>query len=129
MTRQSEGVAGLPGVRVLVVEDEPLIAIELQESLAAGGADVLGPVPTVRKALALLERSLPDIAVLDLNLRGERSTPVARALRSANVPFVLATGYSRHHLDDPLLRDAPLIPKPVNSRALIRTLRELLSLG
>jgi two-component system, response regulator PdtaR len=129
MTPRSECVAGLAGVRVLVVEDEPLIALELQEILAAGGAEVLGPVPTVQQALATLEKGLPDIAVLDVNLRGERSTPVARALRSASVPFVLSTGYSRHHLDDALLRDTPLIPKPVSSRALLRTLRELLSPG
>jgi DNA-binding response OmpR family regulator len=129
MTFQNEDVAGLTGVHVLVVEDEPLIAIEFQEILAADGAEVLGPVPTVTKALATIEKGLPDIAVLDLNLRGERSTPVARALRSATVPFVLATGYSSHHLDDPVLRDAPIIPKPVNPRMLIRTLRELLSIG
>ena len=129
MTLSNEGAAGLAGVRVLIVEDELLVALDLEESLAAAGAEVLGPVPTVRRALAALERRLPDIAVLDLNLRGEQSTPVARVLRFANVPFVLMTGYSRHHLDDPLLRDVPHIPKPMNSRTLIRALCDLLSLG
>ena len=129
MTLSNEGAAGLAGVRVLVVEDELLIALELQETLTAAGAEVLGPVPNVRRALAALETSLPNIAVLDLNLRGETSTPVARVLRSANVPFVLMTGYSRHQLGDPLKRDVPHIPKPMNSRTLIRALCELLALG
>jgi CheY-like chemotaxis protein len=89
--------------RLLVVEDDPFIAVDLHDLLASAGAVVLGPVPTVRAALALLETDRPHAALLDLNLRGERSTPVAEALHAAAVPFVLVTGYSRSQIDEPAL--------------------------
>lgn len=116
----------LRGRRVLIVEDEPLIAMELVDLLAAGDVETLGPAPTVRAALAVLEADRPDAVVLDLNLRGERSTPVARALLAAGVPFVLATGYARSHLDEPELAEAPLVPKPVDHDLLLDWLARLL---
>ena len=116
----------LRGRRVLVVEDDPLIAMELADLLATGGVEPLGPVPTIQAALATLAAAQPDAVVLDLNLRGERSTPVARALLAAGVPFVLTTGYARSQLDEPDLLDAPLVPKPVDHRLLLDRLARLL---
>lgn len=127
MIIRGDNAAFLAGARVLLVEDEPLIALELEQFLAACGAEIVGPAPTVRAALAALQAGRPDVAVLDLNLRGEKSTPVARALKATGVPLVLATGYSRHQLDDPVLLEAPLIPKPVNPRELVLVLSGLLS--
>lgn len=68
------------GLRVLVVEDELLVAMEMEEALAQMGCVVLEPAPSVARALALLERKTPDLALLDVNLGRERSTPVAEAL-------------------------------------------------
>ena len=76
---------------VLIVEDEVLIAIDMQLELEDGGFRVLGPARSVRSALALLETSAPDAAVLDLNLRDELVTPVALALRQNGIPFLLAS--------------------------------------
>lgn len=117
----------LRGRRVLVVEDDPLIAMDLADLLAASGAEIVGPAPTVSAALAALGAGRPDAAVLDVNLRGERSTPVARELRDAGVPFVLASGYARAQLDEPELAEAPLVPKPVDHRLLLDRLVGLLS--
>lgn len=116
----------LAGARILVVEDDPFIAMELQDRLSERGAEVMGPVPAVRAALRILETSLPDAAVLDVNLRGEMSTPVAAVLSAAAVPFVLVTGYSRKQLD-PDLQDAILLPKPFSSRELAGVLEGLLA--
>jgi CheY-like chemotaxis protein len=115
--------------RLLVVEDDPFIAVDLHDLLASAGAVVLGPVPTVRAALALLETDRPHAALLDLNLRGEMSTPVAEALQAAAVPFVLVTGYSGSQLDEPAFREAPIIPKPVRTSFLMRALQRLLPTG
>ena len=116
----------LRGRRILVVEDDPLIAMEIVDVLAAAGAELAGPAPTVRAALAALAEGRPEVAVLDLNLRGECSTPVAAALREAGVPFVLASGYARSQIEEPELAEAPLVPKPVDHRLLTGWLVRLL---
>lgn len=115
----------LVGSRVLVVEDDPFIAMELQDRLADLGAKVVGPVAAVSAALQAIEVTLPDAAVLDVNLRGEMSTPVAAVLSGADVPFVVVTGYSRRQLD-PELRRAPILPKPVSPCELAVVLERLL---
>ena len=70
----------LTGRRVLVVEDEALVAMLVEDALLDAGAAVVGPAATVTEALSLLTKETPDVAVLDLNLAGETSTPVADAL-------------------------------------------------
>jgi CheY-like chemotaxis protein len=82
------------------------------------GCTVLGPVPSVGQALAMLDRGQPEAALLDVNLKGERATPVAAALQDRGVPFVLITGYSESQLSEPELRQAPRLDKPVNGRDL-----------
>jgi DNA-binding LytR/AlgR family response regulator len=88
---------------------------------------VLGPVSSVGQALDALNGEQPDVALLDVNLKGERATPVAAALQARRVPFVLITGYSALQLNEPELRDAPRIDKPVNCRALRRAVVTALS--
>lgn len=78
-------------VSVLVVEDDLLIALDLQMMLEDAGHHVLGPVDTVEKALSLLERVQPDVVLLDLNLRGKLATPVAERLRTLGIPFIVAS--------------------------------------
>ena len=82
------------GRRVLVVEDEYILAEDLREELEREGAEVLGPVPTVEEALELLRSTpKPYMAILDINLQGEMAWPVADLLRDMGVPFIFATGY------------------------------------
>jgi two-component SAPR family response regulator len=118
--------ADLTGRRVLVVEDEFLLAMELETLLERRGCTVLGPVRTVCQALALLHDEQPEVALLDVNLKRERATPVAAALIDRGVPFVLVTGYSEQQLSEPELRAVPRVEKPVNGCALGRAMAKAL---
>lgn len=90
----SHGQDALLGRKVLVVEDDYFIADEMRRTLSRSGAEVLGPVASVDKALALIAASSEiDAAVLDINLRDVMVFPVADALTSRGVPFIFATGY------------------------------------
>lgn len=119
--------ADLAGLRILIVEDEFLLAMELEMLLQRRGCMVLGPVSSVAQALAALDGEPPDLALLDVNLKGERATPVAAALQARGVPFVLITGYGALQLSEPELRDATRIDKPVSCRALSRAVATALS--
>jgi CheY-like chemotaxis protein len=84
----------LAGCRVLVVEDEYLIADELGRALQEHGAEMIGPVVGLDEALAVVAtEDRIDGAVMDLNLRGQFAFPLADALEARQVPFVFATGY------------------------------------
>ncbi len=114
--------AGLAGRRVLVVEDEFLIALDVEDALGELGCEVVGPVPSVAAALDLLGAGRCDVAVLDVHL-GEGSTaPLAQALGERRIPFVVLTGYERSQIDEPLLREAPLIGKPLQRATLRKAL-------
>ena len=112
---------------MLVVEDEMLLAMDIEALLEEQGCEVLGPGSNVKRALAVLEADQPDAASLDMNLNGELSAPVAAVLRERKIPFVVVTGYTGKHREDPVFRDAPLLKKPYDSGELVRTLVGLLS--
>jgi CheY-like chemotaxis protein len=115
--------ADIEGCRVLIVEDNFLLGLEIEALLRESGCVVLGPVGTVDEALALLEREdRPDLAVLDVDLHGRRVTPVAAALHSRAVPSVLVTGYAAAQLREPELRGLPRLEKPVSGSDLLRAL-------
>jgi PAS domain S-box-containing protein len=104
------------GGRVLVVEDETLIALELCSDLASLGWEVLGPAGTIEEASRLLsEVEPPDAAILDVNLAGVLVYPLAEHLRSRGVPLVFCTGYEKL---DRRYDDCPIVRKPVNIRLL-----------
>lgn len=109
----------LAGQRILVVEDERLIAMLVEDSLLDAGATVVGPAGTVDEAMRLIEDGGVTAAVLDLKLGEERATPVADRLARLKVPFVIATGYAieagRH-------ADAPLLCKPFDLERLTSAL-------
>jgi PAS domain S-box-containing protein len=109
--------------RLLVVEDEALIAMELCKDLGQLGWEIIGPASTVEEALRLIDGGpLPDAAVLDVNLCGQLVYPVAERLQALGVPFVFCTGYQR--LDDHRgFFSSPIVRKPVNIDTLDQELR------
>lgn len=111
--------------RVLVVEDETLIAMELCSHLASLGWEVVGPAATVDEATRLFsEAPRLDAAVLDINLGGSLVYPFAEQLRSRGVPFVFCTGYEQLDSHEPY-RDYPMVRKPVNVNLLADELRRV----
>jgi DNA-binding response OmpR family regulator len=106
-------MAGMAGAarKILVVEDEALVAMLVEDALLDAGFDVLGPAGTVEEALALLERETPDAVVLDLNLAGVTSTPVADWLAARGIPYLIATGYGATGLPAGH-QDATVLAKP-----------------
>ena len=96
---------------ILIVEDEPLIAMMLEDFLDSLGHKICGSCDSVQSALAAVDQGGFDIAILDVNLKGESVWPVAARLRAMKVPFVIATG---GHVDPPPpeFDSAPVIEKP-----------------
>lgn len=111
---------------VLIVEDEVLVAMEMEERVQSLGYAVLGPAPSVAAARSLLDVATPTAALLDVELRGERVNPVAERLRQLEIPFALLTGYARLTLDGPELAGAPRLSKPVAEIELASMLRKML---
>jgi DNA-binding response OmpR family regulator len=81
-------------MRVLIVDDEPLIGLYLKEILEDAGFVIIGVVGRLDKALALIKSTVFDVAILDANLAGISSSPAATALAAQSVPFVVLSGYS-----------------------------------
>lgn len=90
------GSKPLADYRILVVEDEYFIALQIASDIINAGAEVVGPVGTLENALrALDEHARLDAAVLDINLRGEKVYPAADVLMARGIPFLFATGYDQ----------------------------------
>lgn len=115
----------LSGKRILVIEDEALINMLLVDILEDAGATVVGPATTLAKALAMAEMEAHDAAIVDVNLAGEHSWPVAQRLAARGVPFVFTTAYARH--SDPLLEGAPFLAKPYGVRDLLAAMEALVT--
>jgi DNA-binding response OmpR family regulator len=123
--------AKLKDMRVLVVEDEPLVSMLVEDELLDAGATVLGPVPSVSDALRLVEAAADggiSAAVLDINLQGEAVGPVADRLVALGVPFVFATGYGEGR-DTGGHGTAPTLRKPYCTGSLIAAVEALASAG
>jgi CheY-like chemotaxis protein len=117
---------GLAGRRVLVVEDEPLVALEIETELTEAGAIVLGPVGTLEAAARLIEAERLDAALLDANLGGRSVDALAAALAAREVPFAFASGYGPSGLPAGF-RDRPLLGKPFGAEALLALVAGLLA--
>lgn len=113
-----------PSARVLVVEDEALIAMEIEAVLQEAGYRVAGPVGSIGAALALIDDGLPDAALLDVNVCGVPVFPVSDALAKAGVPFLVMTGHSRDALPPAL--QPHFLGKPFQGRTLREALAALL---
>jgi two-component system, response regulator PdtaR len=119
----------LAGAKVLLVEDEFVIALDFQILLYRFGCEVLGPVGSVAEALVILRHERPDVALLDVNLRDGLVVPVAERLAAMAVPFLLVTARDSRRLAEPLLQQAPSLGKPVDERELLRSLARLMGPG
>lgn len=117
----------LRGRRILVVEDDYLVAQIVADFLEEAGANVVGPVGWIDDALALIETNGAGIdgAVLDVNLHGRRSYPVADSLAGRAIPFIFATGYGAEALDEPY-RSHRRCEKPLDQTILVSLLAQLL---
>ena len=111
--------------RILIVEDEPLIAMMLEDFLDALGKDLAGQADNVADALMLVDGGNVDAAILDVNLRGgEKSWVIADALAARNIPFVFATGGSQDGLIEEH-RSRPTLPKPFTMDGVTKALEAL----
>lgn len=121
----------LAGKRCLVVDDEFLIALDLQEVLERAGADEVVCAGTIADALAALQGGRFDAAVLDLRLgqNGGTSLPVAAALTEVATPFIFLTGMHADNAQARTYPDAPVVEKPYDPQALMAALRRALNGG
>jgi CheY-like chemotaxis protein len=111
-----------PKLRVLVVEDEMLVAMNIEDMLLDLGHEVVGLASRLESALAMAREGGFDLAMLDVNLAGQPSFPVADVLREAGVPFLFATGYGIQGIAEPY-RSAPVLQKPFRARDLQEALQ------
>ncbi|MEK0084517.1 response regulator [Benzoatithermus flavus] len=107
--------------RVLIVEDEALIALDMEATLRQQGYEIVGLATSVREAIRLLDEMRPDAAVLDINLGQEKVFVLADALAERDVPFVFVTGYEPEILP-PRHRHRPTAVKPCRGRLLVELL-------
>ena len=112
----------LAGRRVLVIEDESLVMMLLEDTLAEIGCEVAGLASRIPDAMEKAKSLSFDIAILDVNLNGEPSFPIADALVDRGTPFVFATGYGAASLPA-ALQGVPILQKPFQQSDLERALR------
>jgi len=97
--------------RILVVEDEAMVSMLLEDMVLDCGCEIIGPMAQFDPALAFAREGEFDLAVLDLNLGGTLSYPIAEVVRQRGIPVVFATGYGAHGLRDSF-RDCQTLQKP-----------------
>lgn len=110
----------ITGRRILLVEDEPLVAMMMSQMIGDLGAEVIGPFGTVGEALAAGAEGL-DAAVLDINVGGELVYPLAERLAKRGTPMVFLTGYDAKSVDDRFIK-ADVLTKPIDEADLANTL-------
>ena len=121
--------SGLAGRRVLIVEDEVIVAFSLESEVEDAGGQIIGPAHSLEEAQVLLDQPI-DVAILDINLDGESVWPVARALHDRGVPYVLASANCDDpRATDPVFADVPCFDKPVPMPRLIATIANLANDG
>ena len=117
-----------PGRRILIVEDNGLIALEIETMVRDSGAEVAGPVGSVREALSLVGNGKLDCAILDVNLGGEDVFPVADALSQAGIPFLFLTGHSDSKVP-PRYHGCAILQKPFLPSRLLKALSSMVAEG
>jgi CheY-like chemotaxis protein len=112
--------------KILIVEDEVLVALDLSMQLEDEGYECLGPARSPTEALEILTEAKPDFSVLDVNLNGTTSVEVAERLQQLNLPFVYVSGYGDRGILEEMPK-APLVQKPLRFELLSSMIRETLN--
>jgi CheY-like chemotaxis protein len=110
--------------RILIVEDEPTIAHDIQDLLVEAGFEIAGVAGRLENALALIESGACDAAIVDANLAGVSASPAASALAARGLPFIVLSGYSREQVQD-AFPGAFFIQKPCRPAQLIQALNTI----
>jgi DNA-binding response OmpR family regulator len=127
MKEAGEMSDALHGLRVLIAEDELLLALDLEDMLLEAGCEVIGPARTLAAAEELAEKEAGiAMALLDLNLAGESSLPLARGMIQRGIPVILTTGYEEADLPGDLPA-SKICVKPLSSGQLLRAMHALLA--
>ena len=113
---------GVPG-DVLIVEDDPIIALDFEDTVIGLGVRTVRTAGTVSRALQIIEERAPDFVLLDIGLVREKSFAVAERLEALGIPFAFVTGYSTDVALPAALANKPRLPKPCTSHALEAVLR------
>lgn len=116
----------LRSLNVLVVEDNFLVALALQQTLVQHGCRVIGPVATVEEGTCIAEQQDLDVAILDINIKGGTSEPIAAALERRGLPFFFVSGYGSPKMLPDRLRSVARLSKPVDVSDLLNTLAQKL---
>ena len=122
--QEADGAADiLSGRRILIVEDDPFIAMALEDTLLDFGMRVAGVASNLREAERQARESVFDVALLDVNIGHDTIDPVADAIASRGLPFVFTTGHGRAGLPE-AYRDRAIVEKPFYVDEILRALRE-----
>jgi len=117
--------ADTKGQRILIVEDDPMLAFGMEQTLLQSGFKISGIAANLDAALTMIESDDSDAAMLDANLAGTSAAPAAAALKARGVPFLVLSGYSKTQLNGDF-HGAPYLQKPCRPGLIIQTLRGLL---
>jgi len=112
----------LPGLRIMVVEDQPLLALELATALAEIGCDIIGPAGALAEAMTLVETEAPDAAVIDADLGGHCVLPLADVLAGRGIPFVVCTGFGDRDILGARHAGVPFVRKPAQRSTIFNAL-------
>lgn len=110
--------------RIMIVEDEAMLALVLEQDLADAGYQTVGPFTDVEGACRAAFEEHFEKAIIDINLRGEMSYPVAQALSERKIPFLFLSGYGTESMPEQY-RDFPRLSKPYDRGQLLQMIREL----
>lgn len=119
----------LKGLRILLVEDEFLIAMDLKDMLGAAGARVVGPFATLATAHAAARNERVDLAILDIDLAGEEVFPAAAILLQRGIPFLFHTGRPERETLRAAFSGVPVCPKPATPQLLLAKLARLVPMA
>ena len=114
----------MPKLRLLIVDDEPIIALEIASIVQDAGCHASAVVNSIDAALAVIDRNGCDAAIPDANLRGSSAAPIAKRLRASGLPFIVVTGYSPDQIGD-WVGDATVLTKPFDVFELIAVISRL----
>lgn len=112
-------------LRILVVEDESLLAMVVEDALQSAGYTAIGPFGTIESLEEALTREKFDLALLDVNLHGKSTLAIAERLHAANQPIIILSGYGNLTLPD-ALKDVPCLQKPYEADHLLAIIGRLI---